>query len=180
MVASFSIVFVLRRIFVSLYRGYHGPHDYHGTGLRHGYLRRPRFPLCRFGGASSEVNQQQKILAVFDRYNFVDSNLGPTDYERVLGSDGSQPKPTNSKRSLAYTKTGFGLSCRLSAVVLGEKSESSRRGRMETHPYKNTVATVAVVVALRMPTRVPWRTVLRHTGPFLVDALRSLALSSIC
>ena len=53
-----------------------------------------------------------------------DSNLGPTDYERVLGSNSSQSKPTNSQRSLAHTETALGLSCSLSSGVFGEFSES--------------------------------------------------------
>jgi len=54
-----------------------------------------------------------------------DSNLGPTDYERVSGSNNLQTKPTNSQRSLAHTEPAFGRSCSLSAGVCGEFAESS-------------------------------------------------------
>ncbi|OFW01487.1 MAG: hypothetical protein A3G20_00095 [Acidobacteria bacterium RIFCSPLOWO2_12_FULL_59_11] len=91
--------------------------------------------------AAAEANKrlrrrptEQVILATIRELQ--DSNLGPTDYERVPGSNSRQSKPTNAQRSLAHTETAFGQSCSLSAGDFGEFSESppenpSRKGTIK-------------------------------------------------
>ncbi|MGA3169051.1 MAG: hypothetical protein ABSF14_23375 [Terriglobia bacterium] len=53
-----------------------------------------------------------------------DLNLGPTDYECVLGSGSEQPTPTNIKKNLGKEQAAFGLGCSLSAGVFGQHSDS--------------------------------------------------------
>ena len=87
--------------------------------------RRVRGEFANLGCGNRSVNASQP----FDNSRDIwwahqDSNLGPTDYERVSGSNNLQTKPTNSQRSLAHTETALGLSCSFSAGDFGEFSES--------------------------------------------------------